>query len=316
MAEPGNPNALQDRHRCGIVAIIGPPNAGKSTLLNHFLGEKLAIVTPKPQTTRNQISGILSRDEAQIIFLDTPGIHYSRQTLNSFLVETAWQALESADAILFILDASRYRTSFRLLQRDLESFRKRLGSASLPVVVGLNKIDLVREKPSLLPIMETVSDFATAKDIHLLSAAQGTGTSELLEGMIRLLPHSPPLFPPDQLSNLPQHFLASEIIREKLFLSLQQELPYATAVSIERWQELPEEGRVFISGLIYVTKANHKKMIIGRKGQNLKSIGVAARQELELMLEMPVHLELWVKVKPGWTEDRRFLLQLSPQESL
>jgi len=316
MPESHDGSALNPGHRCGIVAILGPPNAGKSTLLNRFLGEKLAIVTPKPQTTRNRISGILSQEDAQIIFLDTPGIHHSTQTLNAFLVETAWQALESADCILFLLDASKYRSSLHRLQRDLANFRQRLSSASLPVVVAINKIDLVREKPQLLPIMEAASDFASERDIHLVSARQGLGTQELLDEIKALLPQAPPLYPADQLSNLPLHFLASEIIREKLFFSLEQELPYATAVSIERWQELPEEGRVFISGLIYVAKSNHKKMIIGRKGQHLKAIGVQARQELERMLEMPVHLELWVKVKPGWTEDRRFLLQLTPQGGL
>lgn len=297
--------------RCGIVAIAGPPNSGKSTLLNCFLGEKLSIVTPKPQTTRNRISGILNQEDAQIIFLDTPGIHYTTESLNAFLVETAWQALEGADQVLLLLDSSRYIHNIFRLKKDLAVIYERLLGSGLPITVALNKEDLIREKREILPLIEAMREYFPDLKFFPVSAVQGRGTMELLEHLKQGLPLSPPLYPEDQLSTLPMRFLASEIIREKLFLSLEQELPYSVAVQIEHWQEDREKDMLNIGAVIYVSRKNHKAMVIGAKGRKLKEVGQAARMELEDFLDQKVFLQLWVKVKPKWTQNRRFLLELA-----
>jgi len=299
--------------RCGIVVITGPPNSGKSTLLNCFLGEKLSIVTPKPQTTRNRISGIYQEDTTQILFLDTPGIHHTTKSLNAFLVETAWQALEGADHVLLLLDASRYVERPGRLKRDLEVIHERLTSAGIPLTVGLNKQDLVRRKRDLLPLLESLRAYFPDTEFFVLSAAQGEGTLELLDHLKQTVPCSPFLYPEDQLSTLPMRFLASEIIREKLFLNLEQEVPYSVAVQTEYWDEDPESGMVHIGAVIYVSTKSHKAMVIGAKGRMLKEVGRAARLELEAMLERQVYLQLWVKVKPRWTENRDFLQGLAPE---
>jgi GTP-binding protein Era len=299
--------------RCGVVVITGPPNSGKSTLLNCLLGEKLSIVTPKPQTTRNRISGIYQEEATQILFLDTPGIHHTTKTLNAFLVETAWQALEGADHVLLLLDASRYVQRPGNLRRDLEVIRERLLQAGLPLTVALNKQDLIHNKRDLLPLLESLRAHFPDTEFFPLSATQGEGTLELLEHLKRHLPCSPFLYPEDQLSTLPMRFLASEIVREKLFLSLEQELPYSVAVQTEYWDRDPESGMLHIGAVIYVSTKSHKAMVIGAKGRKLKEVGQKARLELEAMLEQRVYLQLWVKVKPKWNENRGFLQGLAPE---
>jgi GTP-binding protein Era len=299
--------------RCGVVAITGPPNSGKSTLLNSFLGEKLSIVTPKPQTTRNRISGIYQEQNIQILFLDTPGIHYSTKSLNAFIVETAWRALEGADHVLLLLDASKYVNKEKRLHRDLEVIHERLTAAGLPITVALNKQDLVQQKRDLLPLLDSLKDYFPDTEFFLLSATRGEGTLELLEHIKHSLPCSPFLYPEDELSTLPMRFLASEIIREKLFLCLEQEVPYSVAVQTEYWDEDPESGMLHIGAVVYVAHKSHKAIVIGAKGRKLKEVGQAARLELEAMLEQRVYLQLWVKVKPRWTESRSFLLGLSPE---
>ncbi len=299
--------------RCGVVVITGPPNSGKSTLLNCFLGEKLSIVTPKPQTTRNRISGIYQEKNTQILFLDTPGIHHTTKSLNAFLVETAWQALEGADHVLLLLDASRYVEQQKRLRRDMEVIHERLKTAGLPLTVALNKQDLVSRKRDLLPLLESLQAYFPDTEFFVLSAVQGEGTLELLDHLKSHLPRSPFLYPEDQLSTLPMRFLASEIVREKLFLGLEQELPYFVAVQTEYWDEDPESGMLHIGCVIYVGTKSHKAMVIGAKGRKLKEVGQAARLELEAMLEQRIHLQLWVKVKPGWTENRNFLQGLAPE---
>lgn len=302
--------------RCGVVVITGPPNSGKSTLLNCFLGEKLSIVTPKPQTTRNRISGIYHEDSTQILFLDTPGIHYTTQSLNAFLVETAWNALEGADHVLLLLDASRYADHQKRLKRDLSVIHERLTHSGLPLTVALNKQDLVQRKQDLLPLLESLRDYFPDTEFHVLSATQGEGTLELLEHLKQSVPCSPFLYPEDQLSTLPMRFLASEIIREKLFLNLEQELPYSVAVQTEYWDEDPETGMLHIGAVIYVSTKSHKSMVIGAKGRMLKQVGQAARLELEAMLEQQVYLQLWVKIKPKWTQNRSFLQSLAPENEM
>ncbi|BBD09407.1 GTPase Era [Desulfovibrio ferrophilus] len=293
-------------YRCGTVVLLGPPNAGKSTLLNTFLGQKLAIVTPKPQTTRNQITGILTDDDSQIIFLDTPGVHRMRGRMNRFLLQSAWAGVEAADCIVIMADADLYSRKPQLLARELDPIVKGVQRAHQPVYVALNKIDLVRDKAALLPLMQVLGEMWPEAGILPISASKGKGLDELLATVKKHLPEGPPMFPEDQLSTVPLRFMAAETIREKLFMSLKQELPYSTAVEIEQWDE-DENGLIRIGALIWVARDNHKAMVIGKGGQNLKEIGRASRLELKQLLGGKVHLEMWVKVRRDWTEDSNFL---------
>lgn len=291
----------------GWVALLGPPNAGKSTLMNHYMGQKVAIVSPKPQTTRNRISGILSTDESQIVFLDTPGIHRLRGRMNRFLLDSAWQALSSSDAVVVIFDAALYASKPYLMEKDLAPLVKPVSGPGRNLFVAVNKVDKVKEKAKLLPVMEKAQEMFPEAEFFPVSALKGDGAEALLEKVESVLPEGAPMFPDDQISTVPMRFMASETVREKLFMSLQQELPYSTAVEIEYWDEEPDRDLVRIGAVIYTSKKNHKGMIIGKQGQNLKKIGTSARKELEEMLEMKVMLELWVKVREGWTEDSGFL---------
>ncbi len=297
-------------HKSGVVAIIGPPNAGKSTLLNQMLGQKVAIVTPKPQTTRNRISGIFTRDDAQVVFLDTPGVHQSRKALNRFLVESAWQALYGADAVLLLLDASLYADKPQLLQRDLGHIRSRLQDSGLPLVIALNKIDRLKDKQALLPVLQELNQAFPGHEVHTVSATRGEGVRTLLESVIRLLPQGPSYYPEDQISTMPLRFMASEIIREKLFLALGQELPYTVAVDIEDWAEDSSRNIVHVSAVIYVARAAHKPMVIGKGGSLLKRVGQQSRIEIQELTETRVNLNLWVKVRPKWDRDARFMSSL------
>ena len=299
--------------RSGLVAVIGPPNAGKSTLTNCFVGQKISIVTDKPQTTRNRISGILSRDRDQIVFLDTPGIHHSSRSMNQYFVETAWRTLAGVDVILLVLDAFRYVNRPGLFGAETEIIAERIRSFAKPLVLGLNKVDRVAEKKLLLPLFDRVHGQWPEAELLPVSALTGEGTAELLERLRSLLPAGPPLYPEDQLSTLPMRFFATEIIREKLFQVLRQELPYSVAVEAEYWNEEPERNLVLMGCVIYVERKNHKGIVIGKNGSRLRQVGSEARLELEGLLEQQVHLQLWVKVKPGWSEDRRFLANLEPE---
>lgn len=291
--------------RFGTVVLLGPPNAGKSTLLNKLLGQKLAIVTPKPQTTRNQITGILTDDDSQIIFLDTPGVHRMRGRMNRFLLQSAWAGVEGADCIVILADADLYSRKPHLLAREMEPIVKGVQRAHQPVYVALNKVDLVKDKAALLPLMGMLGEMWPDAGILPISASKGSGLDELLTTVKGHLPEGPPMFPDDQLSTVPLRFMAAETIREKLFMSLQQELPYSTAVEIEQWEE---DGKLTrIGALVWVARNNHKAMVIGKGGQNLKAIGKAARLELKELLGGKVHLEMWVKVRRDWTEDQNFL---------
>ncbi|NJB67939.1 GTP-binding protein Era [Desulfobaculum xiamenense] len=292
-------------HRFGTVVLLGPPNAGKSTLLNGILGQKVAIVSPKPQTTRNQITGILTDPDAQIMFLDTPGVHRLSGRMNRFLLQAAWNAAESADVMVVMADADLYAKKPYLLEKEMQPLVKRVAGTQQPVFLALNKIDLVKDKAALLPLMQFFSSTWPNAEIIPVSAATNEGVDRLLASVKQCLPECPPMFPEDQVSTVPLRFMASETIREKLFLGLRHELPYTTAVEIEEWSE--DDHMVTISAVIYVTRDNHKAMVIGKGGQNLKDIGQKARKELKTLIEKKVHLELWVKVRSGWTEDVSFL---------
>ncbi len=300
-----------NEHRCGRVALMGPPNAGKSTLLNSFLGQKVAIVTPKPQTTRNQISGILSAPDAQVIFLDTPGVHQLKGKMNRVLLQSAWQAMSSADMVVVILDAEQYVRSPELFEKDMEPLREAIIAEKRPVAVALNKVDLFHDKSRLLPLLTYLHDLWPGAELFPLSAMRREGLPELLNFIKQNLPVAAAEFPADQLSTAPLRFMVAEIIREKLFLSLKQELPYYTAVEIERWEDVPQRDLTIINAVIYVGRASHKGMVIGKSGVKLKDIGTTARQDIEKLLDHKVHLELWVKVREGWSEDPSFLQFMS-----
>ena len=304
-------NTPTDGHKFGYVAIMGPPNAGKSTLMNTYLGDKVAIVTPKPQTTRNQISGILSEPSAQVIFVDTPGVHQLRGKMNRMLVQSAWQAMHGADLILVVLDGDAYVRHPEILERDLEPMLKAIAQEERPVAVALNKVDLFHDKSRMLPLLQQLHEIWPRAEVFPVSALTGDGLPPLLNFIKTGLPAAPAQFPEDQLSTVPLRFMVAEIIREKLFISLKQELPYYTAVAIEEWKEEPERKFTTIHAVIYVGRPNHKGIVIGKNGQHLKQIGIEARKEIETLLEQRVHLELWVKVREGWTEDPGFLQVLN-----
>jgi GTPase len=299
-------------HRFGHVALIGPPNAGKSTLLNAFLGQKLAIVSPKPQTTRNRLAGILTTDEAQIVLLDTPGVHIPRGSkLNSRLVEAAWHALAQAQAIVIVLDAPFYSRKPDILEKDIKLLTRPVERSGLPVIIALNKTDALADMKALLPVMARLGEAWPGSEIVPVSALKERGLDALVKAMTGHLPEGESIYSRDELTTAPMRFLASEIIREKLFLKLTQELPYNTAVAIEHWQETAKGARV--SAVIYVSRDRHKGMVIGKGGKLLKDVGTQARHEIMELTGSPVHLELFVKVREGWTEDEFFLNELGEE---
>lgn len=297
-------------HRCGWVALMGPPNAGKSTLLNALIGQKVAIVTSKPQTTRNQVVGILSEKDAQVIFMDTPGIHQLRGRMNKMLLQTAWQSMNAADAIVILLDTDLYIRHPEHLDRDIQPLIEPIAAETRPVVVVLNKIDIFRDKSKMLPLLERLHEMWPNAEVFPASALNKDGLPKLLELLKSYMPVAPALYPDDQLSTLPVRFMASEIIREKLFMKLRQELPYSTAVEIEKWTEAPEGEQVVVNAVIYVSRPSHKSMVIGKMGATIKEIGTEARKEIQELIGQRVHLELWVKVREGWTEDIGFMRSL------
>lgn len=290
---------------------MGPPNAGKSTLLNSLLGQKVAIVTPKAQTTRNRITGILSDSEAQVIFMDTPGIHATRGKMNRLLSQTAWEASKDADILIVMLDAELYLRRPEYMENDIKPLLEAIKAETRPVLVLANKVDLVGDKSKLLPLMEQLHETWPLAELFPISAMNEVGLGALLEKIKRELPEGEAQFPEDQLSTLPVRFMAAESIREKLFINLHQELPYSIAVDIENWEEAPERNLTIINAAIYVTRPSQKAIVIGKGGQNLKRIGQAARLEIAEILGTKVHLELWVKVREDWTEDVGFLHSLA-----
>ena len=297
--------------RCGWVAIMGPPNAGKSTLLNTLLGQKVAIVTPKAQTTRNRITGILSDADTQILFMDTPGIHTTRGKMNRLLSQAAWEASKDADVILVMLDAELYLRRPEYMEKDIKPLLEAIRAETRPVLVLANKVDLIGDKSRLLPLMEQLHETWPLAELFPVSALNEVGLEGLLAKIKRELPEGEAQFPADQLSTMPVRFMAAESIREKLFLNLHQELPYAIAVDIENWEEDPARDLTIINAVIYVTRPSQKAIVIGKGGANLKKVGQAARLEIAENIGTKVHLELWVKVREDWTEDMGFLHSLA-----
>jgi GTP-binding protein Era len=294
-------------HKFGFAALAGPPNAGKSTLMNRLVGQKVAIVSPKPQTTRNRITGILTREDCQVVFLDTPGVHRRPGRMNRFLLESAQAALSSADVVTVLVDGQAWARNPDAARSELAPLAKSVSRLAQPLLVGVNKADLLKEKARLLPVLQDLSTLWPQAEIIPLSALTGEGADTLLERIVSHLPAGEPMFPEDQVSTVPLRFMAAEIVREKLFLSLSQELPYSTAVEIEAWEEEPDKGLTRVAAVIHTGRDSHKAMIIGKGGAMLKKVGTMARLELEELLESRVDLKLWVKVRPNWTEDPGFM---------
>ena len=299
-------------HRCGWVALMGPPNAGKSTLTNALVGQKVAIVTAKPQTTRNRIVGILTQKDAQVIFMDTPGVHalrgQTRGQLGKIMVQSAWQSFAVANCIVLVIDGDLYLRKPDFMERDLAPLIQPLAEEERPVVVVVNKVDLFHDKSRMLPLLESVAQMFPKAEIFPASALRRNGVEQLLELIRSHLPEGEAQFPEDQLSTAPMKFMAAEIIREKLFEKLYQEVPYSVAVDVEVWDE--EDDRVLIHAAIYVAKPSHKAMVIGRAGEGIKAIGTAARKEIRDLVDKKVHLELWVKVREDWVDAPQFLHSL------
>lgn len=300
---PGQSEALE--FRCGYVAIIGEPNVGKSTLMNGLLQQKISIVTPKPQTTRHKILGILSSADYQVIFLDTPGIITPRYALHEAMMHSALSAIADADLLLFMIDAAHPRKAEDA--GTVEAF-KVLGGTSKPVYLILNKVDLIG-KDQLLPLMDSYSKAFRFKEIFPISALTLDGTAELVRAVTGELPPHPPYYPLDIVSEQHQRFFTGEIIREKIFLKCQEEVPYSTTVDIVDFKER-EGGKWFISADVYVERDSQKGILIGKKGAMLKEIGALARRDIERFLDHPVFLELHVKVREKWRDDQQWLQRL------
>lgn len=295
---------------CGWVALMGPPNAGKSTLLNSLLGQKVTIVTPRPQTTRNQIVGILTDEDAQIIFMDTPGITKMRGHLNKTMIQAVWQSLAQANVNMLVLDAQLYINHPEYLERDLVALSDALAEDKRPLIVVPNKIDLFADKSKLLPLLTKISELWPKAEIYPVSAKNRDGLEGLKLIIESKLPIAPAIFPEDQISTAPLRFMVAEIVREKLYLHLRQEAPYGVAVEVEKWEESPERNLTVIHAVIYVARPSYKAMIIGKNGEGIKEIGTEARKDIEELLGTRVHIDLWVKVREDWMDDPAFVREL------
>ncbi len=295
---------LAVQFRCGFVALVGRPNVGKSTLLNTLVGAKVAIVSPKPQTTRTRLLGIKTFPNAQIVFVDTPGVHrHAGSLLNKRMVETALTAVQDTDVIVFLVDAHRGVTP------EDEAIAQRLSGVKASVLIGVNKIDLV-PKVALLPLLERLAALLPERAIIPISARSGENTQELLNAISAALPVSPALYPDDELTDQSERVIAQEIVREQLFLQTYQEVPYATAVVVEEFHEQEEKPLLVIRAVIYVERSSQRAIIIGERGRRLKEVGQRAREQLESFFACKVFLELFVKVVKDWTNSPRILHEL------
>jgi GTP-binding protein Era len=289
--------------KSGFISILGRPNVGKSTLFNRFLGDKVAIVAERPQTTRHRILGIKNIEGGQLIFLDTPGIHPGRSELNRRMVRAAIASARDADVLLFLIDATDPRAG-----KDGEVMECVKGGSGVPFLV-INKIDLVKRE-GLLPIMDEYRRLHPFKAILPVSAATGEGADVLSDEILKVLPESPPYYPEDTVTDQTERFWISEIIREKVIRECYQEIPFSTAVTIDAFEEHPEKSLVVIRGIIHVERDSQKKILIGRGGQRLKKIGEAARKEVEAFLRIRIFLALWVNVEKNWTQNPHALDRL------
>lgn len=293
---------MSDVFRCGYVALVGRPNVGKSTLLNALLGQKISITSHRPQTTRHRILGINTLEHAQIVYVDTPGMHPSKgKALNRAINRAAVDTLQTVDVIAFVVEGTRWSDEDRWVLDKLKE-------AGVPVILVVNKVDLVEDKAKLLPHIQTLAALHDFADIVPLSALKRDNLDRFEACVVQHLPEQPLIFPEDQITDRSERFLAAERVREKLFRKLGQEVPYGLTVEIEQFKQ---EGNLRrIHALIWVERDSHKAIVIGKGGRVLKEVGAEARRELEKLFDSKVHLELWVKVKEGWADDERALRSL------
>lgn len=286
----------------GSVALMGRPNVGKSTLLNQLVGQRLSIVTRKPQTTRQRLLGILTRHDGQMLLVDTPGIHGgARRAINRYMNRAAVGALEGVDAAIWVVDALHWREEDERVLAALEGFPG-------PVFLALNKVDRVKPREKLLPEIERLRGLRHFEAIVPVCALKGDGVDELAGEVMRALPPGEPVYDEDDFTDASMRFLAAELVREQLILRLHQELPYRLTVSVESFDEKP--GRMVIGAVVWVESASQKGMVIGKGGQVLKAVGSRARHAMEELFDRPVHLDLWVKVREGWSDDEQALRQM------
>lgn len=291
-----------EQRKSGTVALLGRPNAGKSTLLNKIIGEKIAIVSDKPQTTRTRITGVLTRPEGQIVLLDTPGVHKPGYKLNRRMMGFVTDALSSVDLILLMIDSTK-----PMGQGD-RFVLEMLKSISTPVFLLLNKVDVVRNKAKLLPLISSYNDLHSFAEVIPISALTGDAVELLIRKIFEHLPVGPMLYPEDEMTDQPERVLAAELVREKLLQVTAEELPYVTAVFTERWEEAPEITRIHC--LIYVERPSHRAIVVGKAGSRLKEIGTLARADIEKLLGKPVFLNLFVKIREHWRNDEQTLKEL------
>ena len=282
--------------RCGLIALVGAPNVGKSTLINRLVGAKIAIVTPKAQTTRTRVLGIRMDGATQAVFIDTPGISQPKRRLDRAMVQTAWREAGDADETCLLIDAGKG------LDGPTRAIAERLKESGRQVIGVFNKIDKVRRE-RLLNLAQGLTDILPCRDVFMIAAINGDGVEDLFSKLSARLPEGPWLFPDDQLSDMPDRLMAAEITREKLMLSLRNELPYELSVETEEWQVF-QNGALRISQVIHIARESQKGIVVGKGGEQIKWVRESAQKDLEAMYETPVHLFLHVKVRPGWDEDR------------
>jgi GTP-binding protein Era len=290
----------EDDFRCGMVALVGRPNVGKSTLLNALIGFRLSIVSPKPQTTRHRILGIANTDAGQVLYVDTPGLHRgARKAMNRSLNRAARAAIAEVEVAVQVIEAGRWTD-------EDEAVHAALADRATPALLAINKVDRMRDKQALLPFVADLTAQHRFDEVFYVSALKRTGLPELESGILTRLPRRAPVFGPDDVTDRSERFLVAELVREQLMLRLNQELPYATTVEIEQFSDR-EDGLAEIHAVIWVERDSQKSIVIGAKGEQLKAVGIAARRNIERTLDRRVHLRLWVKVRAGWGDDENAL---------
>ncbi|MSP17258.1 MAG: GTPase Era [Myxococcales bacterium] len=307
---PPSPTPTPAGFRAGFCAIVGRPNVGKSTYLNRVLGEKLAAVTPKPQTTRNRILGVRNLPLAQIVYVDTPGIHRGRSSLNRYMVDQALRAAAECDVVLLLVEAPRGAPRAFEIGPGQQLVLDAVCALAKPRILGVNKVDLLLRKDALLPLLDGYSKIASFDEVVPMSAATGLGVDALEAAITSRLPESERLFPEDMLTDRAERFLAAELVREQIFLQLGDELPYSIAIDVQSFRERSEPREVTIEANVVVERDSQKRIVVGNGGRMLKEIGMKARAEIGRLLGCPVHLKLFVKIDPDWTTRNEALKRL------